>query len=238
MDHPQRFPSRMYGIDNHCHLGDVVEFQACGIVEVDIRLIGAADSQKPGVGPAVVSNQFNIEPGCGVVVIGHHLTVEVSAHGRPIPTAKVSLAQYESFGLWRSLVAHITGGDGVAGSNPVSPTTFSQVRRLRGAANDAAWARVGRPRPGTGDQPYCVSLPTLTTGLVGESLAMTVMRLAANAARRSPSRCTSAVSSLPSSRPARACLTMPTAPSTIWARPATIAAACWRRNIASATSAE
>src|SRR6478609_5887311 len=25
-------------------------------------------------------------------------------------------------GLWRSLVAHVTGGHGVAGSNPVSPT--------------------------------------------------------------------------------------------------------------------
>lgn len=25
-------------------------------------------------------------------------------------------------GLWRSLVAHLTGGEGVAGSNPVSPT--------------------------------------------------------------------------------------------------------------------
>ena len=25
-------------------------------------------------------------------------------------------------GLWRSLVAHLTGGQGVAGSNPVNPT--------------------------------------------------------------------------------------------------------------------
>ena len=32
------------------------------------------------------------------------------------------------YGLWRSLVAHLTGGQGVAGSNPVSPTTFVQVR--------------------------------------------------------------------------------------------------------------
>src|SRR5699024_4847815 len=143
MDHPQRLQSRMYGIDDHCHLGDVVEFQACGIVEVDIRLIGAADSQKPAVGPAVVSNEFNIEHGCGDVVIGHHLNVAVAAHGSQMPTAKVSLAQYESFGLWRSLVAHITGGDGVAGSNPVSPTTFSQVRDPPRAANDTTWARRG-----------------------------------------------------------------------------------------------
>ena len=27
------------------------------------------------------------------------------------------------FGLWRSLVAHLTGGQGVAGSNPVNPTS-------------------------------------------------------------------------------------------------------------------
>src|SRR3954447_20861212 len=35
------------------------------------------------------------------------------------------------FGLWRSLVAHLTGGQGVAGSNPVSPTnrTGSDLRK-------------------------------------------------------------------------------------------------------------
>ena len=32
------------------------------------------------------------------------------------------LAACRQFGLWRSLVAHLTGGQGVAGSNPVSPT--------------------------------------------------------------------------------------------------------------------
>ena len=29
-------------------------------------------------------------------------------------------------GMWRSLVAHLTGGQGVAGSNPVSPTNWSR----------------------------------------------------------------------------------------------------------------
>ena len=29
---------------------------------------------------------------------------------------------YAYNGLWRSLVAHLTGGQGVAGSNPVNPT--------------------------------------------------------------------------------------------------------------------
>ena len=27
-----------------------------------------------------------------------------------------------NIGAWRSLVAHLTGGQGVAGSNPVAPT--------------------------------------------------------------------------------------------------------------------
>ena len=31
-------------------------------------------------------------------------------------------------GLWRSLVAHLTGGQGVAGSNPVSPTKRNPLR--------------------------------------------------------------------------------------------------------------
>ena len=39
----------------------------------------------------------------------------------PIPAAT---------GLWRSLVAHLTGGQVVAGSNPVSPTTVSPTREV------------------------------------------------------------------------------------------------------------
>ena len=31
-----------------------------------------------------------------------------------------------AFGTWRSLVAHLTGGQGVAGSNPVVPTSYIQ----------------------------------------------------------------------------------------------------------------
>ena len=37
----------------------------------------------------------------------------------------------EVFGLWRSLVAHLTGGQGVAGSNPVSPTEAASELRIR-----------------------------------------------------------------------------------------------------------
>ena len=31
-------------------------------------------------------------------------------------------------GMWRSLVAHLTGGQGVAGSNPVIPTIFPRKK--------------------------------------------------------------------------------------------------------------
>ena len=37
-------------------------------------------------------------------------------------TPRSRLLSNGSLGLWRSLVAHLTGGQGVAGSNPVSPT--------------------------------------------------------------------------------------------------------------------
>ena len=37
---------------------------------------------------------------------------------------KLSSAEADGIGLWRSLVAHLTGGQGVAGSNPVSPTEW------------------------------------------------------------------------------------------------------------------
>src|SRR4051794_17142870 len=61
----------------------------------------------------------------------------------------------DGHGLWRSLVAHLTGGQGVAGSNPVSPTDahgspfgaahFASVRLSgRGAA------RGPTPRRGSG----------------------------------------------------------------------------------------
>ena len=43
-------------------------------------------------------------------------------------------------GLWRSLVAHLTGGQGVAGSNPVSPTVKS--RKLTGFRDFLGWAAV------------------------------------------------------------------------------------------------
>jgi hypothetical protein len=52
-----------------------------------------------------------------------------------MPCARVSFAppvrasEFKN-GLWRSLVAHLTGGQGVAGSNPVSPTHRVAGQRL------------------------------------------------------------------------------------------------------------
>ena len=47
-----------------------------------------------------------------------------------------------TFGLWRSLVAHLTGGQGVAGSNPVSPTSVSAGQRPSSAWEAASCVAV------------------------------------------------------------------------------------------------
>ena len=56
------------------------------------------------------------------------------------PRAKVVLQRFSTIpfseliahGTWRSLVAHYTGGVGVAGSNPVSPTNTRRGQRPAG----------------------------------------------------------------------------------------------------------
>src|SRR5665648_481356 len=56
--------------------------------------------------------------------------------------------------MWRSLVAHLTGGQGVAGSNPVIPTVFVQVRgpfRSGGAALLVSWVPKPRSTDGLSD---------------------------------------------------------------------------------------
>ncbi len=59
-------------------------------------------------------------------------------------------------GLWRSLVAHLTGGQVVAGSNPVSPTEKTRsdqcqggFRRLGDLAKVVLLAAVGRAAYGS-----------------------------------------------------------------------------------------
>jgi hypothetical protein len=42
-------------------------------------------------------------------------------------------------GLWRSVVAHLTGGQGVAGSNPVSPTSVVAGQRPFPLMAASAW---------------------------------------------------------------------------------------------------
>ena len=46
----------------------------------------------------------------------------VSVHEHPVGCRYDGQVVLDDSGLWRSLVAHLTGGQGVAGSNPVSPT--------------------------------------------------------------------------------------------------------------------
>ena len=41
----------------------------------------------------------------------------------------LAAGSWQLFGMWRSLVAHLTGGQGVAGSNPVIPTNKFKVLR-------------------------------------------------------------------------------------------------------------
>src|SRR5690349_3089416 len=72
------------------------------------------------------------------------------------PWDKVStLPRGGSHGLWRSLVAHLTGGQGVAGSNPVSPTTEGGRwdRRSRSTARlRVGLTRCREPKPTARDE--------------------------------------------------------------------------------------
>src|SRR5674476_1121143 len=108
--------------------------------------------------------------------------------------------------MWRSLVAHLTGGQGVAGSNPVIPTVFSQVSNLEpfglavaredSAGNlrvresfraqqggGAVLGLFGRGSPGPGDDRRCDDLPTGTARPDGEDLSMSVEQGATRAVR-------------------------------------------------------
>ena len=71
-----------------------------------------------GLSPVALSNKreaknhsenFLLQRRCGRVIIAKLFERELKSTN----------------GLWRSLVAHLTGGQGVAGSNPVVPTSFS-----------------------------------------------------------------------------------------------------------------
>ena len=49
-------------------------------------------------------------------------------------------AESGGIGLWRSLVAHLTGGQGVAGSNPVVPTGWRRpVEQLKPLVSGPSW---------------------------------------------------------------------------------------------------
>lgn len=80
-------------------------------------------------------------------------------------------------GLWRSLVAHLTGGQGVAGSNPVSPTNvysrrtyFSSVRRenyCRGEARVVTELLAVLHNPPVGDGRITRSRTALAARILG-----------------------------------------------------------------------
>jgi len=61
------------------------------------------------------------------------LTHPVVAYGR----RRLPSAAQQGTGTWRSLVAHLTGGHGVAGSNPVVPTVAPTGRRRMGGSGTA-----------------------------------------------------------------------------------------------------
>src|SRR5437773_5252916 len=62
----------------------------------------------------------------GGAATGHEM------HGKPLLCAKV-IASAWADGTWRSLVAHLTGGQGVAGSNPAVPTRRSRSEGVPGS---------------------------------------------------------------------------------------------------------
>ncbi len=78
-----------------------------------------------------------------VVNIMPHPT-DIPGHNRADDSSRVAntLSYSSCHGLWRSLVAHLTGGQGVAGSNPVSPTNAEE------AAHRAASSAFRRPYSG------------------------------------------------------------------------------------------
>jgi hypothetical protein len=62
---------------------------------------------------------------------------------KPVTWLLVSACRH-SHGLWRSLVAHLTGGQGVASSNLVSPTARAPITHVSGASVLAGAARSSR----------------------------------------------------------------------------------------------
>lgn len=124
----------------------------CGVAE------NSPDARDPCHSPATM---HGARPKWGIVSLGPEGLVKPSgAHG-----------------LWRSLVAHLTGGQGVAGSNPVSPTEArgSESLRFRASRRNWKWSRCavkptrrrgkviapqGRHGPAAREPARPVSLPT------------------------------------------------------------------------------
>ena len=100
---------------------------------------------------------------------GAVIVMAVNASLQCEPTTSI---MFSRFGWWRSLVAHLTGGQGVAGSNPVHPTrqtreparlpfslcdTLTPGSRGTGACGEADAGRLWRAASG-GRASFCLPL--------------------------------------------------------------------------------
>jgi hypothetical protein len=94
-------------------------------------------------------------------------------------TSKIASGRYDRrVGMWRSLVAHLTGGQGVAGSNPVIPTKFRRpcatvVQRRTGAPQAPVFVLVA---PGMGN--WLVWLNAQPAGTQGLGVGVLVAAIA------------------------------------------------------------
>src|SRR5690606_14835251 len=78
----------------------------------------------------------------GSAAVAEITRARARAAGRNTASAAVrSSRPHGADGLWRSLVAHLTGGQGVAGSNPVSPTSVMS-HDIPDARTRGLWVRV------------------------------------------------------------------------------------------------
>ena len=82
-----------------------------------------------------------VHPGFAALLASSELACDSRSYRSKLTNrAEGSTPRHTCHGLWRSLVAHLTGGQGVAGSNPVSPTCIcplsilSSLKLLRTAA--------------------------------------------------------------------------------------------------------
>ena len=75
--------------------------------------------------------------------------LEPHPYSPAFPGGAFCLSNARVVGAWRSLVAHLTGGQGVVGSNPAAPTIFSSAfpEKCRAVSDDKPRTALSRIRP-------------------------------------------------------------------------------------------